>query len=138
MFRMSDVIVLSDSDVSKKQLTSALMKSKCTLIHEHAILNRLCLQIGMTDECLTNVCALIKNGYASYLEVLDLSVNQLTSSGISKICEIGRKLRCLNFGHNAIGDEGVGMICNALIQGQKFTLKKLFLDSCSLSEECLR
>jgi hypothetical protein len=137
------MLVLSGSDVSKKKLTSALMKSKCTLIHEHAILSRLFLQIGMTDECLTNVCALIKNGYASYLEMLDLSVNQLTSSGISKICEIlndelGRKLRCLNFGHNAIGDERVGMICNALTQGQNFTLKKLFLDSCSLTEECLR
>ncbi len=137
------VLVLSGSDFAKKQLTCALMKSKCTLNHEHAMLSRLYLNIGMTDECVSNVCALTKNGHGSHLETLDLSVNKITSSGIPQICEVFndvlyKNLTCLNLSNNAIGDEGVGMICNTLTQRRHCKLSRLFLDSCSLTNECLR
>ena len=85
---------LSGSAFAMEQLLIALTKSKCSLNHEHVMLSRLYLMIGITDECVSNVCALIKSGHASHLQVLDLSFNQITSSGISKICKVLNAVLC--------------------------------------------
>jgi hypothetical protein len=141
--RCLPAVHLSGSAFAMEQLLIALTKSKCSLNHEHVMLSRLYLMIGMTDECVSNVCALIKSGHASHLQVLDLSFNQITSSGISKICEVLNAVLCgkltyMNLSFNPIGDEGVVMLRNALIQGQCCKLSKLFLDSCSLTAETMR
>ena len=73
-----------------RQLTSALMKSKCTLNHQHRRLRYLSMCLGnMTDDCVSNICAFLKNGHnARHLNILDLGRNDITSSGIAQLSEV--------------------------------------------------
>ena len=131
------------SELAKEQLTSALMRQKCTLNHEHVNLNRLHLDIGMTEESVSNMCAFIKNGHASHLQVLDLSSirSGTRSSEMSKLLEAFNEVPCpeltdLDLGPSYISDEGVHMLCNALIKGF-CKLNTLSLHSCSLTEKSM-
>jgi Ran GTPase-activating protein (RanGAP) involved in mRNA processing and transport len=124
-----------------KEVLDAMMKSNCPFTHEHAKLRHLCLTICMTDECVSYLCAFIKNGHASHLQVLKLSNNGITSNGISQLCEVlndicCRELTSLNLNGNDIGNEGVRMLCHALIGHCK--LKELSLGTCSLTAGSMR
>ncbi|CAB3981895.1 NACHT, LRR and PYD domains-containing 14-like [Paramuricea clavata] len=132
------------SDLAKEQITSALMRQKCTLNHEHVKLTH--LHIGMTEECVSNMCAFIKNGHASHLQRLKLSSNfsdtGTRSSKMSKLCEALNEVPCpeltyLDLGSTYISDEGVDMLCNALIKGRLCKLNMLILKSCSLTEKSM-
>jgi hypothetical protein len=131
------------SDWAREQLTSALMRQKCTLHHEHAKLNRLHLDIGMTEECVSNISAFIKNGHASHLQVLDLSsIRSGTQSyEMFELCEVLNEVACpeltfLSLDSGYISDEGVHILCNALIKGL-CKLNELSLSSCSLTEKSM-
>ena len=131
------------SGLAREQLTSALMRSECTLNHEHVKLNRLYLYIDMTAECVSNMCAFIKNGHASHLQVLSLCemFSNKKSSEMSKLCEALNEVPCpeltfLNLNTGYIGDEGARMLCNALIKSP-YKLTELKLNCCGLTDECL-
>ena len=131
------------NDLAKEQLISALMRQKCTLNHEHVNLNLLHLSIGMTEECVSKMCAFIKNGHASHLRTFKLSspFSDTRSSEMSKLCEAFNEVPCteltrLDLSHCYISDEGVHMLCNALIKGL-CKLNMLSLISCSLTEKSM-
>ena len=131
------------SDLAKEQVTSALMRQKCTLNHEHVNLNLLHLGIEMTEKCVSNMCAFIKNGHASNLQLLILSspYSDTRSSEMSKLCEAFNEVPCPELKHlelrnSYISDEGVHMLCNALIKGL-CKLNTLSLISCSLTEKSM-
>jgi hypothetical protein len=131
------------SDWAKEQITSALMRQKCTLNHKHVKLNDLNLGIGMTEECVSNMCAFIKNGHASHLQMLVLfsTFSDTQSSEMSKLWEAFNEVPCpeltyLHLGFSYISDEGVHMLCNALIKGL-CKLNMLSLMSCSLTEKSM-
>jgi hypothetical protein len=130
-------------DLAREQITSALMRQKCTLNHEHVKLNSLQLYIGMTEECVSNMCAFIKNGHAIHLQILELSstFSDNRSSEMSKLCEAFQEVPCpelkhLELRYSYISDEGVHMLCSALIKGL-CNLNKLSLISCSLTEKSM-
>ena len=131
------------SDLADEQITSALMRQKCTLNHEHVKLNSLHLDMALNEECVSNMCAFIKNGHASHLQTLKLSstFSITQSSEMSKLWEAFNKVPCpelrdLDLGSSYISDEGVHMLCNALIKGL-CNLNKLSLNSCSLTEKSM-
>ena len=129
------------SELTARQLTSALMKSKCTLNHEHRKLMHLTIRLGnKTDECvLINICTFLTNGHARHLNFLELSAG-LTSSGIYQLSAVlasCRKLTSLDLSDNPIGDEGVRTLCNVLKQGQIHKLNTLSLVRSSLTKECM-
>ena len=101
-----------------KEVLDAMMKSNCPFTHEHAKLRHLCLTICMTDECVSYLCAFIKNGHASHLQVLKLSNNGITSNGISQLCE-------------------VRTLCADALRKQQCELTILNLDGCSLTANCM-
>ena len=132
------------SDLAKEQLTSALMRQECTFNHKCVKLNHLYLDIGMTEECVSNICAFIKNGHASHLQ--NLALHRYSSTGIrsakmSTLWEALNEVHCpeltsLNLGNNHISDEGIRMLCNALIKG-RCKINLLSLHSCSLTEKSM-
>ena len=136
----------SGSEMTNDQLVSALMNSKCKLNHEHAELNHLHLRSNITDADVPAVGAFINNAHGSDLQKLILMENNITSCGISKLCEVlddvtWRELTYLNLSRNAIGDEGVRMLCYALTQGDSKIapkLRRLCLDGCSLTADGVR
>ncbi len=127
-----------------EQLFKTLMKSECKLNHDHSDITELELRCcHITDECLTIVCDFFKNGHASCLERLGLQHNGgITARGISKLCEVFDNKLCpkfkyLDLSSNKILDEGVKVLCNALIQPKHLKLTHLYLDKCSISDDCL-
>lgn len=129
----------SCSDFAKKQLFSGLMDSKCALDHDHAKLTAVRLSIGLEDEDASMICAFLKSEHANHLQRLDMSYNDFTSSGISRLCEVFKDKRCkqltyLDFNSNFLFDnECLDMLCDALIQGQYALLKSFILDGCFFS-----
>ena len=126
------------------RLFKALMESYCSLKHEHFKLTHLDIGDlrGTDEECLSMMCEFFKNGHASILENLTLTLCEVTSRGVSILCkvldnELCPELRCLNLNNNGILDEGVAVLCNALIEQKLFKLTKLFLGGCSLTDECI-
>ncbi len=122
--------------------TNELMNIKCTLNHEHVELNHLQLKNNIVDEDVPGICAFIKNGHGNHLQELILRDNKITSCGISKLCKVLNDVPCrelthLNLSGNPIGDEGVRVLCYALIQGHSM-LQRLSLDTCSLTADCMR
>ena len=101
----SDVNLKKGSELAKEQpgeqLTSALVRQKCTLIYEHVNLNCLQLDIVMTEECVSNMCAFIKNGHASHLQILKLSstFSYVRPSEMSKLCEAFNEVPCPELKH---------------------------------------
>jgi Ran GTPase-activating protein (RanGAP) involved in mRNA processing and transport len=130
------------SDMTKNPLVSALTNSKCTFDHEHAELNHLELTSNITDADVPAICAFIKNGHGNHLQELIMRNNKITSCGISELCKVLNDVTCreltyLNLSGNPIGDEGVRMLCYALIQGH-CKLQRLLLEDCSLTADCMR
>ena len=136
-------LATSCSDFAKKQLFSSLMHSKCALEHNHAKLTAFRLSINLHDEDASMVCAFLKSENANYLQRLDLSYNDLTSDGISQLCEVFKEKFCkqlayLDFNTNfLLGNECLNMLCDALIQGQYTLLKSLILGNCCLTAPCV-
>ena len=132
------------SDLVDEQITSALMRQKCTLNHEHINLKSLRLDMVLNEECVSNMCAFIKNGHASHLWSLILSSrfsHHTRSSEMSKLCEAFNEVPCTELKHlelcnSYISDEGVHMLGNALIKGL-CKLNTLSLSSCSLTEKSM-
>ena len=139
----SDDNLKKGSELAKEQLISALMRQKCTLNHKHVNLNYLLLYMALNEECVSNMCAFIKNGHASHLQSLKLSstFSDNRSSEMSKLCEAFNEVPCteltdLDLGFSYISDEGVHMLCSALIKGL-CKLNTLSLESCSLTEKSM-
>ncbi len=95
----------------------------------------------VTNECLSIMCELFKNGHASCLERLSLCDCRMMSRGVSILCEVLNSTLCpeltyLELSANTILDEGVTVLCNGLKQNL-FNLSQLFLDGCKLTKECI-
>ena len=131
------------SEVAKVRFFKSLMKSKCTLDHEHVKFRALALTIGLTDADIPNICEFIRSGRATHLQDLRLSNNDLTSCGIYQLCEVFndghcKELRYLDFSYNEnLKDESVEVLCNALVQEHFVLLELLSLTHCSLTDECV-
>ena len=131
------------SEVAKVRFFKSLMKSKCTLDHEHVKFRTLALRIGLTDADIPNICEFIRSGRATHLQDLRLSNNDLTSCGIYQLCEVFndghcKELRYLDFSYNEnLKDESVEVLCNALVQEHFVLLELLSLTHCSLTDECV-
>ena len=79
--------------------------------------------------------------HAVCLEKLVLLEREISSHGLSLFCELFHKeripeLRYLELSGNTILDEDVKVLFNTVRQ-QLFTLTQLFLDYCSLTDECI-
>ena len=142
-FRTLTFMNLKISDMTKNHaLVSALTNSKCTFDHGHAELNHLELNSNITDADVPAVCAFINNASGNHLQELIMTYNRITSCGISELCKVFNDVPCreltyLDLSRNPIGDEGVRMLCYALIQGH-CKLQKLHLERCSLTADCMR
>ena len=127
-----------------KYLFEALMESKCALKHEHTCNKLTELNIDsfdVTNECLSIMCELFKNGHASCLEKLSLRDCRMMSPGVSILCEVLNSTLCpeltyLELSANTILDEGVTVLCNGLKQNL-FNLTQLFLNGRKLTKECI-
>ncbi len=143
-FLMLCILKRTGNELVNEQLTSALMKLKCTLNHKHNKLTCFQFSVGnMTGECLSNISVFIESGHASHLKMLSLKNNAITSNGISQLCQVLNDVLCtelaeLDLRFNPIGDEGVRMLCNAIKDRKLNKLNKLRFDSCSLTMECVR
>ena len=71
-------------DINAERVFMTLMNSKCTLKHEHANLTVLGLR-GFTNEVLTNVFPLFGHARASYLAVLNLAYDKISSKEILEV-----------------------------------------------------
>jgi hypothetical protein len=125
-------------------LFKALMKSNCPLKHEHVKLTELDIRhLRATDgESLLTMCDFFKNGHASCLKKFSVPECEISSRGVSILCEVldnklCPELTCMDLSYNSILDEGVAALCNALIEQKLFTLTELFLSHCSLTDECV-
>ncbi|XP_028406608.1 uncharacterized protein LOC114529079 [Dendronephthya gigantea] len=110
-----------------KPFFEALMKSMCTLDHQHSELIKLELRRLSTDESLSTILDFFKRGHASYLEILALENDGLTSTGIAEIIKVldeklCPELKILNLSLNNILDESVRMLCKALIKCRQLKL----------------
>ena len=127
-----------------KYLFEALMESKCALKHEHTCNKLTELDIDgfdVTEESLSIMCELFKNGHASCLEKLSLCDCKMMSPGVSILCEVLNNTLCpeltyLKLSTNTILDEGVTVLCNGLKQNLS-NLTQLFLNGCKLTKECI-
>jgi hypothetical protein len=138
------VLAGSFNGVEVERLCKTLMESKCALKHEHSKLTELNIRhLYETDKrCISIMCDFFKDGHASCLEKLVLRGHGRTSFARSILCEVFdnqlcSELTCLDFSCNSIHDGGVRVFCNALIKQKQFKLTQLFLEGCSLTDECI-
>jgi hypothetical protein len=125
-------------------LFKALMKSNCSLKHEHVKLTKLDIgRFRATDEESSSImCEFFKNGHACCLEELSLIQCEISLREASILCKVVDnklcpELTCLHLSGNSIFNEDVAVLSNALIEQKLFTLAKLFLCICSLTDECI-
>ena len=130
------------SEGAERQLISALME--CTLNHEHNLSHLALNTMAMTDECVSNICALIKKGHASHLKrlVLYSAIAKSSSEIFSQLCNVlndghCRELTDLVLDCNPVGDDGVRTLCSALMNGHLKKLNMLSLEYCSLTDGCV-
>jgi hypothetical protein len=75
------------------------------------------------------------------LTYLNLDGCSLTANCILALCKALQDEHCkltgLILANNAIGDEGVRMMCTDALRRERCKLTKLYLDNCSLTDECL-
>ena len=135
---------LYDKDAAK-DLFEALMESKCALKHEHTcskLVELNILSFDVTNECLSIMCELFKNGHASCLEKLSLRSCKITSlERMSILCKVLDSTLCpeltyLELSSNDLDDQDVTVLCNGLKQNL-FNLTQLFLDGCKLTKDCI-
>ncbi len=139
-----DLHLLSRShvEVHVEHVFGALM-NECLVNHtHHANLTLLDLsEFVVSDDILSNILPFFKNGHASHLKVLNLESNEISSTGISKLCEVLDsqrfvELTSLNLSGNPICDDGAIVLFNTLIKGPR-KLTVLRLSECSLTGQCV-
>ena len=136
------ITVTEADDAGIEDVFDALRDSKCTRNHRHTNLEVLALQwFFISDEFMTKIYPFFKNGYASHLRSLELSLMEINPIKISKFCEVLDsehfvELTRLNFSCNPIRDEGASMLFNTLIEGPR-KLTELSLIKCSLTSRCV-
>ncbi len=123
--------LLGRPDVGVEHVFGALM-NECTVNHTHANLTLLELTTFLvSDDIFSNILPFFKNGHANHLERLSLTCNTISSTGISKLCEVLDsqhfvELTSLNLRGNPICDEGAIVLFNTLIKGpRKLTVLRL-------------
>ena len=127
--------------VGVEHVFGALM-NECTVNHTHANLTLLDLSaFGVSDDILSSILPFFENGYASHLKVLKLIDNEISSTGISKLCEVRDsehfvELTSLDLSENVICDQGAIVLFNTLIKGPR-KLTALSLSRCSLTGRCV-
>ena len=120
-----------------------LMKSKCSLNHEHSKLIKLCIRShDVTNEILSTMCEFFRKGHAICLKVLRLGRCEISSRKLSIFCEVLDNKRCpelayLNLECNNIADEGLTKLCKTLTKEKLLKLTELDLENCSLTNECV-
>ncbi|XP_028413219.1 NACHT, LRR and PYD domains-containing protein 3-like [Dendronephthya gigantea] len=124
-------------------LFKALKNLKCTLDHEHSKLTKLNVRGLFTwDENLSMIVEFFEHGHASCLKTLGLGKCRLTLLEIGVICKVldnklCPELTCLDLFGNMFRDDGVRVLCNALIKCHHLKLTGLNLHSCLLTEKCI-
>ena len=120
---------------SINQVVNALSISKCQLNHDHSKLTDFVTVFHFDDECMSSLCALIKNGHACHLQRLNLVFGQISLCGISQLYKVLTEVPCyeltcleLTTTSNKMSNEEVRMLCDALIRGHH-NLEKLVLRS---------
>ena len=143
--RCIDQLALSGSlgrpGVGVEHVFGALM-NECTVNHTHTNLTLLQLTTFLvSDDIFSNILPFFKNGHANHLERLSLMNNRISSTGISKLCEVLDsqhfvELTSLNLSWNPICDEGAIVLFNTLIKRPR-KLTALRLEVCSLTGRCV-
>ena len=128
---------------TKRNIFKSLMKSKCSLNHEHSKLVKLFLSNhDVTDEILSAMCEFFRNGHGICLKVLTLYECKISSHDLSIFCQVVDDKLCphltyLGFGGNNIADEGLTELCRTLTKRKLLKLTQLDLSGCSLTNECV-
>ena len=117
-------------------LFSALLKSTCTVKHEHSKITELGFSYSSFDDSESDISSFFKNGHAHYLEKLFMvhcfRWLRIASSFI-EVLEHCPNLTYLDLSQNELSYENVRVLC-----GQKlFNLTQLYLEECSLKDECI-
>ena len=121
----------------------SLMKSKCSLNHEHSKLVKLYFyNHDVTDEVLSAMCEFFRNGHGICLKGLTLGGCKISSHQLSIFCQVLDDKLCprltyLNFPCNNIADEGLTELCRTLTKQKLLKLTELNLSRCSLTNECV-
>ena len=127
--------------VGVEHVFGALM-NECACKHPHANLTWLKLaNFGVSNDILSNILPIFENGHANHLEILDLWRIEISSTGISKLCEVLDsqhilELTSLDLSWNPICDEGAIVLFNTLIKGPR-KLTVLRLADCLLTGRCI-
>ena len=130
------------SSVTTGNIFKTLMKSKCSLNHEHRKLIKLYISgHNVTDEIVSTMCEFFRNGHAICLKELSLCNCEISSRKLSIFCEVLDNKLCpeltyLDLGFNNIADEGVTKLCKTTKE-KLLKLTKLDLWYCSLTNECV-
>ena len=128
---------------TKGNIFKSLMKSKCSLNHEHSKLVKLILfDHDVTDEILSAMCEFFRNGHGICLKDLILVTCKISSHELSIFCQVLDDKLCphltyLNFRGNDIADEGLTDLCRTLTKQKLLKLTMLDLSECSLTNECV-
>ena len=129
--------------VTTGNIFKTLMKSKCSLNHEHSKLIKLYISgHNVTDEIVSTMCEFFRNGHAICLKELSLCNCEISSRKLSIFCEVLDNKLCpeltyLNLGFNNIADEGLTKLCKTITKEKLLKLTKLDLWDCSLTNECV-
>ena len=103
--------------VTTGNIFKTLMKSKCSLNHEHSKLMLLNIsRHDVTDEILSTMCEFFRKGHAICLRELNLAKCEISSRKLYIFCEVldnklCPELTCLNLGDNSIAGEGLTKLC---------------------------
>ena len=128
--------------VTTGNIFKTLMKSKCSLNHEHSKLIKLYIsRHNVTDEILSTMCEFFRNGHAICLKELSLFNCEISSRKLSILCEVLDNKLCpeltyLGITHNEIAVEGLTKLFKTTKQ-KLLKLTKLDLWNCSLTNECV-
>ena len=105
---------------TKGNIFKSLMKSKCSLNHEHSKLVKLFLfDHDVTDEILSAMCEFFTSGHGIFLKELTLLRCKISSHELSIFCQVLDDKLCphltyLNFRSNGIADEGLTELCRTI------------------------
>ena len=128
---------------TKGNIFKSLMKSKCSLNHEHSkLVGLFLLHHDVTDEILSAMCEFFRNGHGICLKTLILVKCKISSHELSIFCQVlddklCPHLTCLSFNSNDIADEGLTELCRTLTKQKLLKVTKLDLSDCSLTNECV-
>ena len=123
--------------------TLSLATTGCTIKHKHSKLTRLklhCSNFGCEVDLTTMFKDFETGSVYSQLECLSLSDCGISSDQMKILCDIFNndhhtKLRELKLNGNPIGDEGVSVLSDTLVNGLR-GLTSLNMCDCSLTYEC--